>query len=105
MTDIKSTIKEIREKAEKGYTEKSLMKSHLDFFQQYPVIFRMAADSTFDFTHLDYMLDMKEKLYDMNKNNNAKVCEENTKQIDKVVYGTLMQEYMPENLMSEQEKN
>jgi hypothetical protein len=104
MSDIKSTIKDIRDKAQRGYNEKSLMKAHFDFFQNYPVIFRMAADPTFDFTHLDYMLDMKEKLYDMNKNNNKTVCEENTKQIDKAVYGTLMQEYMPEHLMKEEKQ-
>lgn len=93
--EIKTTIDEIRTKVAKGYTEKSLIKQYTVFYEQYPAIFRMAVDPTFDFKYLDYMFEMTKKITG---------TESNLKAVDKEVYGTLMQEYIPENLRDEAQK-
>lgn len=93
--EIKSIINEIRSKVAKGYTEKSLIKQYIGFFETYPAIFRMAVDPTFDFKYLDYMFEMKTKITG---------TESNLKSLDKEVYGTLMQEYIPENLRDKVEE-
>ena len=91
-TEIKNTIDEIRSKIAKGYTEKSLIKQYIVFYEKYPAIFRMAVDPTFDFKYLDYMFEMTKKITG---------TESNLKAVDKEVYSTLMQEYIPENLLDE----
>jgi len=88
MENIKDKIVVIRNMKINGYTEKSIIKSNIDFFEKYPVLCRMAMDPSFDMKYLDYMLEMKNK-----------VTQDNLEEMDKTVYNTLMKDYMPPEFM------
>lgn len=85
--NIKDKIDELRNLKHKGYSEQHIKKHNIEFYERYPIIFKMAMDLSFDFKHIDYMLKMKEK-----------VTPDNLNEMDKEVYDVLQKEYIPEHL-------
>lgn len=87
--NIKDKIDELRNLKRIGYSESYIKKHNTEFYERYPIIFKMALDLSFDFKHIDYMLEMKDK-----------VTQNNLNEMDKEVYDVLQKEYIPEHLRS-----
>lgn len=95
--DIKKIVYDLRKMTTLGSTEldvESLKKKYQNFWETYPMLFRMSLDSSFPMTHLDMMLKMSAQI-----NNKNDITDNDVKKCDEMVYNVLMNEYMPDEMM------
>lgn len=86
--EIKQIVREIRKNCYKSTAKKLYEEKYPDFAASFPKLFINALDKNFDLKHLDFMLDMLDKV----KNE----ANPDLDAFDKCVYSTLQNEFMPE---------